>query len=236
MFGRRPVASSRSEPHTSDSTPPRRRRTVIAPSEVRATATTAVPVCMLMPSASRISLMACETSGSSRAATARRALHHGHRAAKTPVHLRKLKADITATENNQMFRQTIELHNGTVRQIRHRGEPRNVRHDGARAHVDEDSRRTEEPLAHAQLGRAFETGMAAYHGAVLHLLQPLLDAVACIERHRRGPLPDGAHVHAHRAADVDTILRGTTRQVGRVGAGHQRLGGHATGVDAGAAE
>ena len=47
---------------------------------------------------------------------------------------------------------------------------------------------------------------------------------------------DGLHVDSDRAADSHPVITRTARQISRVGARDQRLGGRASGIDACAAE
>src|SRR5438046_2739359 len=66
-------------------------------------------------------------------------LDDGHFAAKTPKHLSEFDADITAAQDDQVARQKVDIHHGTI------GEKRNVlqtRYEGpdcAAAHVDENA-------------------------------------------------------------------------------------------------
>ena len=61
-----------------------------------------------------------------------------HLAAKAPEHLPELQADIAAAHNDQVLRQEVHLHHGTVGEIRHLIESGHFRHDRASAHVDKD--------------------------------------------------------------------------------------------------
>ena len=71
----------------------------------------------------------------------------------------------------------------------------------------------------------------------LHAAQPVLDAVRarCAETVICARL-DARHVDADRAVEHDAVVGAAPRQMGGIGAGDQRLGRHAAGVDAGAAE
>ena len=83
--------------------------------------------------------------------------------------------------------------------------------------------------------RARETGMPAHQVKPRGALQPLGQALdgllhdAVLARHHR------LHVHTHGAFQHDAVVRRTPRHMGRARAGHQRLGGRAAVVDAGAA-
>ena len=69
-----------------------------------------------------------------------------------------------------------------------------------------------------------------------HAAQPVLDAAARARHHGVGARLDARHVHGDGALDDDAVVARAARQVRGVGAGDQRLGGHAPGVDARPAE
>ena len=72
--------------------------------------------------------------------------------------------------------------------------------------------------------------------AVVERPERLFEAVPRLAGNRILSRLDGCHVHADRAIDHDAELSGSSRQVGRIGAGHHRLGGNAAGIHAGAAK
>ena len=63
-----------------------------------------------MPSASRISRMAAETSSSSRCSQARTHLDDGHFAPESAEHLPELQPDIAAAHDDQVRRKIVDVH------------------------------------------------------------------------------------------------------------------------------
>ena len=113
-----------------------------------------------------------------------------------------------------------------------------VRDDGAAADVDEDARRRQQLVADADGIVRLEAGVASEHGAACH-------ARAATSRRRARAFAITASARALTALHVDAdgapssddaVVGGAAREVRGVGAGDQRLGRHAAGVDAGAAE
>ncbi len=133
-------------------------------------------------------------------------------------------------------RQTVEREDRGVGQIRHLVDAGHGRHRGAPADIDEDARRAEAFAADRIVSAALEAGVALHDGAAGHAAQPLLDAGARPLRHRRGARLDAGHVDADRRIDHNAEIGAAPREMRGIGAGHQRLGRHAAGVDAGAAE
>ena len=80
-----------------------------------------------------------------------------------------------------------------------------------------------------------KTGMVAKDGAAVHPVQPVLDTRAVVEHDLVFACFDFRHVHADRSGP-DAVVPAAPGQVRGVGAGHQRLGRNASGVDTGAAE
>ena len=210
VFGRRPIASSRSDPTISGSPRGSARRPRCRLGLACDTADARRRRCgRSTPSASRIARIAAETSGSSRADQPRRALDHGDRGAEAAVHLRKLEADIAAAQNDQMRRQPIERRRcellvrygtpaGPECPARWRAPPTLMKMRGA----------LQEALTHAQLRRHSRSapGRASACTACICCSQ-LLDAVARIQRHRGGPLAGPAHVDAQPGPMIDAVLR-----------------------------
>ena len=113
----------------------------------------------------------------------------------------------------------------------HVGNPR------ASADVDEDPRRGQLLLADADRVRPLEPGMALDDRAAVH---------ACAASFRRPSRALAETVSARAftlgmsirdvAVEHDAVVGGPAREMCGIGAGHQRFGRHAAGVDAGAAE
>ena len=87
-----------------------------------------------------------------------------------------------------------------------------------------------------RVGR-LEARVAVEHRAAVHAAQPALDAGArrSPRPRRRAPSPS-RHVDRGRRRRRDAVVGAAPREMRGVGAGDQRLGRHAAGVDAGAAE
>ena len=107
----------------------------------------------------------------------------------------------------------------------------------AAADVDEDARRGQLLVADADGRRRLRSAPCPWKTVQpCHAAQPTLDAVARVGDDRVGARLDLRHVDARRAVEHDAVVGRASREVRGVGAGDQRLGRHAAGVDAGAAE
>src|SRR4051794_36954105 len=79
--------------------------------------------------------------------------------------------------------------------------------------------------------------MALQHRAVLHLPQPALHTGSRLAGNSVLPRPDAVHIDGHDgAADLNSVVRRTTRYVGGVRAGNHGLGRDTAGVYARSAE
>ena len=72
--------------------------------------------------------------------------------------------------------------------------------------------------------------------AMLRAAQPGFNIAAGFGGDRGGAGLDPCHVNAQRPVKGEAILRAAPRRMRGLGAGDQRLGRHAAGIDAGAAE
>ena len=84
------------------------RRRTATPSSCGARLMHSAPVRTAMPSASRMSAIASETSSSSRAISRGAHLDDRHLGAEAAVHLRELEADVAAADDDQVPRQLVE--------------------------------------------------------------------------------------------------------------------------------
>jgi hypothetical protein len=135
-----------------------------------------------------------------------------------------------------MPRQEIDVQHRAVGEVVDLVEAGDVGHGGAAADIDEDLVGAEHLRPDRDLVRRHEARLALVDGAVLELLHRSLDALA-------GAAGDGVlarldllHVDRDLAADGEAVVRAAPGHVHGIGAGDQRLGGRAAGVDAGAAE
>src|SRR5947207_3806677 len=135
-----------------------------------------------------------------------------------------------------MLRDAVVSEHRAVGQIRHPVDAGQWRDEGAPADIDEDARRGQPLLGDRDGIAAEKAGMALQYRAARHIAQPALDAGAGIGRDRVGPHLDPGHVDAGRRVEHDAVLGAAPREVRGIGTGDERLGGHAAGVDAGAAE
>ena len=117
-----------------------------------------------------------------------------------------------------------------------RADPRHVRHDRAAADIDEDARRGQHALADPHDIGAFEARMAVDDGQPSMprsqfsiFVRALPETVSARALTRFMSILIGLSIS-------DAILGAASRKMRRIGAGDQRLGRHAAGVDAGSAE
>ena len=72
-------------------------------------------------------------------------LDDGDLGAEAPVHLGELERDVAAADDDEMFRQRVEVEDADVGQVVDVGQTRHVGHDGTAADVEEDLVRLAEP-------------------------------------------------------------------------------------------
>src|SRR5262249_15890722 len=108
--------------------------------------------------------------------------------------------------------------------------------EGAGAHIDEDARRSECVVPDLDVARASEAAVALVDGDTGIAPEAALDTARGEAEHVILALVNLLHVDADRAIDHNAVFARAPRHMRNVGAGNQRLGRRATGVDAGAAE
>ncbi len=167
---------------------------------------------------------------------ARGLFHHRHPGAEAAIHLGEFQADIAAADHHQVTGQNVQLQHADIGQERDLVHPRHVGDKGAPADVQEDPFGGQQLVVDAQGLGVFEAGVSPQHRGALHALEPGLDPGPGLQGDSVGPGGDPRHVDADRALDGHPVVRRPAREVGGIGAGHQGLGRHAAGVDAGAAE
>jgi hypothetical protein len=101
--------------------------------------------------------------------------------------------------------------------------------------VDENARRAQQGVADPDDVRVLEAGMPFDDGQAVHAAQPCFNIRAGIARDGIGPGLDSSHVDLDRTLDRDPVLGAALGEAGRIGAGDQRLGRYAAGIDAGSA-
>ncbi len=171
-------------------------------------------------------------------------MNDGDAAAEAAKHLAKLHADISATENQQMLREVIQLHDGSVVQnIRKRlqlVQTSDGRQGGAQAGVDENFVGGEVEFAAVvfldidgfgcgKSGRAVDEIeiVCAEHG--------LFVTVAGLQHDLILTLDNAWHVDASDLG-VDAEIFGATGHVSDASAAHHGFCGRAAGVDASATD
>src|SRR5262249_35494591 len=102
--------------------------------------------------------------------------------------------------------------------------------------IDEDAWRRERLLSDPDLARAGEAGVALVDRDIGVAPQSPLDAARGEAEHVVFALLDLLHVDTDGTLDPDAVLAGAPSRMGGIGAGDQRLGRRAAGVDAGPAE
>ena len=188
------------------------------------------------PSASRISRIASDTSSSSRAHQARRLLDHRDFGAEAPEHLGELEPDIAAADDDEMAGQGVELEQGGVGQRLDLIDAGKVGHDRPAADVDEESVRPRARRRRPQPWSAKRSGAWPVDDrAVRHALEPGFEMRARVPDDLVLSRHDGGEIDADRAG-ADAVIAGAPRHMGGIGAGDERLGRRAAGVDAGPAD
>ena len=88
-------------------------------------------------------------------------LDDGDLGTEAPVHLGELERDVAAADDDEMFRQRVQVEDSDVGHVVDVGEPRHVRHHGPAADVEEDLVGLQNLVVDADGVRIGETGMAA---------------------------------------------------------------------------
>ena len=135
-----------------------------------------------------------------------------------------------------MARQKIDRHHRAVRQIRNLIDAGQVWRQGPSADIDEDPLGAEHRLADLHLVRCDEPPVALVDRAIFKGLQTLFDGRPRLTRNRVLSGLDPWHVDSHRRFENHSEIGGTTRRMGRMGAGDQCLRRNAAGIDASTAE
>src|SRR5271169_2703991 len=166
-------------------------------------------------------------------------LHNCHAAAKAAEELAKFQADVTAADNEKMFRNGVEFHDGSAVEIRNALQPFERRHGRAAAGVDEKFVGSESALravlqADLNGARAGEAGFAEKKIEIGSFFDMGLVAIAEVVDDVALALPNAAQINRD-AAGVNAVIRAASREVGDAPACDHRLGGSATLVDASAA-
>src|SRR5262249_27433631 len=162
-------------------------------------------------------------------------LNDRHPTAEPAKHLAKFEANVTAPQDQQVFRHFVHLHDAGVGQVINPLQPLQAWNVRPGAGVDEDALAFQGLVAHADAVRVDEAGVVAVQVQILPFLDlalltgaPLLDDVVLAR-------PDLRPVHANFSGAHPPLAR-MARVVGHLGGRNQGLGRRATRVDTGAAE
>src|SRR5438876_31354 len=166
----------------------------------------------------------------------RRLFDHSDLGAETAEHLREFERDVAAADDDEMAGQHIEIHHRGIGEIGDVLDAGKVGHRGAPAGVEEDLWRGQKLVADAHGIGGFEAGVAAIKRAALHPGDPAFEIAAGVVRHLVLARLDLLVVDADRAGERHAIIGGAAGKMRGIGARHHRLGRHAAGVDAGAAD
>src|ERR1019366_4163798 len=142
-------------------------------------------------------------------------LDDGHLTAEAAKHLPKLQADVSASEDQQMLRNGVQLHDGSAVEKGHGLQAVECGHRGTLTGVDEDLRGSECSLAAVSLPDkqglgAGETGFAEDQLKICRLLNAPLATIAKAVHDVARALPDPFHVDAD-VAGVNAIISGPPR-------------------------
>src|SRR5882672_7364930 len=162
-------------------------------------------------------------------------LDHGDPGAEAAVGLRELEADVAAAHDDEVLGRLVQLHHRAVGQVRHLADAGEIGHERAAADIEKDPVRLQRPALDIEGARTGEARMAADQRDVLHPLDPIGHGVRRFLDDAVLARLDRLHVHAHLAGD-EAVFAAASRRVHGARRGHQRLGGDAADVDAGAAD
>ena len=167
---------------------------------------------------------------------ARPGFDHGDPAAEAAVHLRELKADIAAADDQKVLGQKVHFHHARVGQVVDFGQAWDVGRDGAAAGVDEDFAGFEHLVADPHRAPAFEAGMSVDQSEIGRAAQPVGKAASGFAYHLVLARLHPGHVHPDRAVQQHTVVGRMARHMRGARAGDQGFGRDAANVHAGAAD
>jgi hypothetical protein len=106
------------------------------------------------------------------------AMDDGHLTAKPAKHLAKFETDVTAAQDEQVFRNFLQIHNGDVGEVRHGIEAGNGWNVRIRSGIDEDLFALEDFVSDLHLMRGKETSAAVNEPNVWPALDSFLNGIA----------------------------------------------------------
>ena len=160
---------------------------------------------------------------------------NGHPAAVATEHLPEFQADVTASENEEVFGKSGELQDGFAREIRDTIEAGDRRNTRAATGVDEDLFALKQVIRNPELMRANKSCVPPMEAKVGTLIDLFLLSTSEVQ----DDLVFLGNDFGEIGGDVrgrDPPTRGVPRVVGDLRAMHHDLGGRAAHVDAGAAQ
>src|SRR4029077_3739625 len=163
-------------------------------------------------------------------------LDYGHAAAKTAVHLSELESPVTASDDDQVFGEEVDVHQALVGQIGNLIHPRHTGYERPAAHVDEEAFAGQRLGTDADGVRVEEPRVPGVDRDVRERAQPALEARGRALNQRILSRLGAGHVRLHGPGDLHPILRGPLRQPCGVGARNQGLRRSTAVVEAGAAK
>ena len=162
-------------------------------------------------------------------------LDHRDAAAEATVHLREFEADVAAADNDQMFRQEVDVHHARVGQVRHITEAGHVGDRRAAADVDKHLSGFEQIVV-TLTACGTRSALAANQSHIGCTFEPAGHALIRLLHDGVLARLDASHVDANRTVDHHAEIRAAACDVRGPRTRDQRLGGNATVVDASAAD
>ena len=161
------------------------------------------------------------------------ALDHGYRRSEAAQGLREFEANVSSTQHDHVFRQTVEIESFDVSHGFCGRKARNIRHGGARSKVKKDPITRDRPAAsvvkvHLNRLRSHEPGFSSnqFRSGRLEAIEMKLNLAL---HHLSLAVQDALHIRRHWSS-LDAVFRAVTSEPIRFRAANHVLAGQARNV------
>ena len=159
------------------------------------------------------------------------AFDDGDLCAEAPLHLSELKADVASSDDDEVLRHPLECHHVGIVEIRDIGDPGYIGDARPAPDVQKDLRGIQYPVSDHDRRRAGETCMTSQERQPIHRTKRGFTTFARVARDLECPSRGDLHVEPDGSRH-NAKFRTAPGKVHRPRARNQRLGRHATGIDA----
>src|SRR6185437_9418249 len=161
---------------------------------------------------------------------------NGDLTSEAAVHLRELEPDVTASHDDEMLGNEIDIHHRAVRQVRNTVQARHVGHDRAGADIDEYAWGADEFAIDFDLPWRFKLRLTLVYSTILHRLERLLKARSRSSGYFIFPGLHGLHINLDRSVNDNAVFPGASCDCCGARASDKSFGRYTACVHAGAAK